>query len=72
MEGGGNHRRESNGRSYPSASINPAEDKCIEFHGIPEGEECADDIRSACEPEVQVREPALLGERVLCEHSGAE
>lgn len=41
---GVDHRGESNGRSYTSAGINPAEDKRIEFHGIPEGEECADDI----------------------------
>jgi hypothetical protein len=44
MERGGNHRAESNGRLYTSAGINPAEDKHIEFHGVLEWEECADDL----------------------------
>jgi putative transposase len=35
MEGSRNHRGKSNGRSYPFAGVNTAEDKRIEFHGIP-------------------------------------
>ena len=44
MEGSRNHRGESNGRSYTLVSINPAENKRIEIHGIPKREECANDI----------------------------
>ena len=72
MERSGDHRRESDGGSYSPASKYPTEVQCIELHGISEGEKCADDLRSTRELEIQVREPTLLVERVLCEHSRFE
>lgn len=72
MEGGRDDRAEGDGGSYPFAGVDPAEVQRVEFHGVSEGEECAEDLRSACELEIQIWEPTLLDERLLCEHSGAE
>jgi hypothetical protein len=72
IDDSGNHRRESNRRSYTSTSVIPIKDKRIEYHAKPKGEERARDIRSACEAEVQAGEPTLLSARVLCEHSEVE
>ena len=44
MERSRDHRRKSDGGPYPFARVNSAKDKCIEFHGVSEGEECVDDI----------------------------
>ena len=44
VERGGDHRGESDGGSYPPAGVDPAEDECVELHGVPEREECADDL----------------------------
>jgi len=44
VEGSGDYRGESDDRSDPSVGINPAEEKRIEFHGVLEGEECADGL----------------------------
>ena len=72
MEGGRDHRREGNVGSHTPAGINSPKDECIKFHGIPEREECDDDLRSACELEIQVWEQALLVAGILCEHGGTE
>ena len=72
MEGGRDHRREGDGGSYPSASVNSTKDECVEFHGISEGEECVDDLRPTCELEIQVWKPAFLVAGVLCEYSRVE
>jgi putative transposase len=37
MEGSREHRRKSDGRSYPPAGVNPAEEECIEFMGYLKG-----------------------------------
>ena len=39
---------------------------------IPEGEERANDIRTARKSEVQIWEPALLVRRILCKHGRAK
>lgn len=43
-KGGGDYRGESADRSYPPAGLDPAEDECVEFHGVLEREECVDDV----------------------------
>ena len=44
VEGGGNNRRTSDDRSCTLVGISATEDEYIEFHGISEGEKCANDI----------------------------
>ena len=44
MEGGGDHRGESDGGSYPSVGEYSTEVQCIELHGISEGEKRTDDL----------------------------
>ena len=63
------HRREGDAGSYPSAAVDTAKVFGIQFYGIPEREECNDDLRAARKFEVSIREPALLGDRVLREYS---
>ena len=72
MERSGDHRGEGYGGSYPFAGKHTAEVKCVEFHGLPEGEECVDDLRSTSELKIQVWKPALLVAGLLCEHSRIE
>ena len=72
MERGRDYRREGNGGSYPFAGVDTAKDECVEFHGISEGQERNDDLRSTCEPEIQIWKPTLLVAGVLCEYSGVE
>ena len=72
VEGGRDHRGERDGGSHPSGSFDPAEVQCVERDGIPAGEERTDDLRSACEPEIQVRQPSLLVAGVVREYGWTE
>ena len=72
MEGGRDHRGESNGGSYPFTGIDSAEVQRIEFDGVSEGDKCGDDLRSAYELDIKIWEPTLMNERLLCEQIGAE
>ena len=44
MEGGRNYRGDSDDRSYPPFGLDPTEVQCLEFYGVPEREECTDDL----------------------------
>jgi len=44
-KGGRNFGGTSNGRPRPYVSKYPAENECIKFYGIPQRQECADDVR---------------------------
>ena len=44
VEGGRDHRGESDGRSHPSVGLDTAKDKHLKLHGISEGKKCDDDI----------------------------
>ena len=69
VERSSDHRGEGDAGSYPSAAVDTAEVFGIQFYGIPEREECNDDLRAARKFEVSIWEPALLGDRILREHS---
>lgn len=58
--------------SRTSAAEYPSEVQCIISDGISQREERAYDVRQAREPEIQVREQALLVRRVLREHGRAQ
>ena len=68
--------RHRNNRSYimqgPCAYAveNTAEIQRVGYNGISERQKLADDIRPACEPEIQVRQPAFLAQGVLRGHRG--
>ena len=60
VQGGGDNRGAPDARPRARAAGDPAEAQRRERHGLPEGEELADDIRQARQPQVQVRQQALL------------
>ena len=72
MEGG----TDSTGRSMPGscayAHRNTAKGGSIKFHGISQGKEQPDDLREVSGIEVQVPEPRILMQRVLCRYSREE
>ena len=68
----GNHRRTYDDRSCPPVVEYTTENECVKFHGISEGEECTDDLRSPCKLEVKVWKPAFLGRGLLCINRGIE
>lgn len=53
-------------------AIPPPEDVRLERDGLLEGEELADDLRQACQPQVQVRQQEVLGGRLLRLDRGPE
>ena len=57
---------------YPYAGEYTAEYKRITVYGVSEGKKFADDIRSACEPKVQVWESPLLVSGLLCGYGRTE
>lgn len=69
VERSSDHRGEGDAGSYTAAAVDPAEVFGVEFYGIPEKEECNDDLRAARKFEVSIRESALLGDRILREYS---
>ena len=46
VERGGNYRRESDARPYPSAAVDSTEVFRVKFYGVSGGEKCNDDIRA--------------------------
>ena len=52
-------------RSHPYAGKDSTEAVGIEVYGNIEAEEYIDDLRSICEPEIQIRKLAFLGTRIL-------
>ena len=52
-------------RPHPHAGKDSAETVGIEVHGNLEVKEYADDLRSFCEPEIQVWKSTILGTRIL-------
>ena len=52
VERRGDHWRESNAGSYPSAAVDPTEVFRVEFYGVSEGEKRDDDFRASHEFEV--------------------
>ena len=70
MERCGDTGRSLDAGPYPNVGGDSTEVQCIAVYGVFERQERHDDIRATCEPEVQIRQPALLGGRVLCEHRG--
>ena len=71
-KGGGDNRGAPHAGPRPHIGKHPAQDCRVELHGIPEGEELAAHVRQACEPQVQVREPEVLGRGLLCVDCGIE
>ena len=67
---------DSTGRSMPGscayAHRNTAKGGSIKFHGIPQGKEQPDDLREVSRIEVQVPEPRILVQRVLCRYGREE
>ena len=59
-----------NAGPHPSVAVDTTEVFRIQFHGVSEGKKCDDDFRAARKFEVSIREAALLGDRILREHSG--
>ena len=64
----GDHRGRAVSGSHTHACKYPTEIQCIAGNGVSEGKEQSDDIRQACESEIQVREQTFLGERVFRGH----
>ena len=65
MQGNRDHRGAPDARPRAHAGGHTAEIQRGERDGIPEGQELADDIRPAREPEAQVRQQEVLGGGLL-------
>jgi hypothetical protein len=57
-------------RPHPHVGKDSAETVGIEVHGNTEGKEYADDLRSICEPEIQVRKSAFWARRYYVDTAG--
>ena len=54
--------------SYPYAGGDPAEDKRVLVYGIFEGKEQPDDLPKMGQYEIQIQEPAILVQGLLCRY----
>ena len=68
VERGSDPGGKSNAGSHPSIVVDTAQVFGVKLHGISEGKRCDDDIRASRKSQVQVRQPTLLGHRVLRQH----
>lgn len=69
MERCRNHRREYDARSCTHLGEYPAENECVQFHGVSQRKKCNDDFRETCKLKVQVWKQKFLGNWILCEYS---
>lgn len=67
LQGGRDNRGAPVARSRPYAGRHTFQDERIELHRAPQGQEYADDVRQARQPEAQVRKLSLLVRRLLCD-----
>ena len=72
VQGDRDNRGAPDARPRARAAGDPAEVQRRERHGLPEGEELADDIRQARQPQVQVRQQEVLGGGLLRVHRRPE
>ncbi len=72
VQGRGDHRGAPDARPRAHTGQHPAQDIGLELHGLPEGEERADGVRQAREPQVQVRQQEVPGGGLLRLNSRAQ
>ena len=72
VQGDRDNRGAPDARPRARAAGDPAQVQRRERHGLPEGEELADDIRQARQPQVQVRQQEVLGGGLLRVHRRPE
>ena len=60
VQGGGDNRGAPDARPRPHAGQHTSQDQRVQLHGLPQGQERAHDVRQARQPQVQVRQQALL------------
>lgn len=65
MERCRNHRREYDARSCTHLGEYPAENECVQFHGVSQRKKCNDDFRETCKLKVQVWKQKFLGNWIL-------
>ena len=65
-----NYRSRDMSRSRPYAGRNSAKHECIVFYRVSEREKYTNDIRTACQFEIQIWEPTFLVQRILRRYGG--
>lgn len=68
----GDHRGRGVPRSHSSAGEYPAVHEYSTVRRDAQEQKRADDLRQACKPKVQIREPELLVPRILCGYGRKE